>query len=150
MQGSFVLCGRCLFSYDASEAALSQTARDLQCNHDSLPQTTRVHLCHSYGRTGYYRTVSCKRRPHVQDHPKFWPLFSGTKRPNNETSYSCVRRTPSLDVTFWGKKVRLSHETVRYRRCTPTGPELYGAQAGSEWVRSFGGEAGGHSHLEQV
>ncbi len=50
-------------------------------------------------------------------HPKIWSYFLVPRFiKNTVNSYSCIRRTPTFDVQFWGKKVRLIHETVRYFR----------------------------------
>ncbi len=47
-------------------------------------------------------------------HPKIWSCFLVPRFIKNTVNlYSCTRRTPSFDVQFWGKKVRLIHETVR-------------------------------------
>ncbi len=48
-------------------------------------------------------------------HPKIWSQFLVPRFiKNTVNSYSCIRCTPSFDIQFWGKKVRLIHETVRY------------------------------------
>ncbi len=48
-------------------------------------------------------------------HHKIWACFLVPRFiKNTVNSYSCIRRTPSFDVQFWGKKVRLIHEMVRY------------------------------------
>ncbi len=48
-------------------------------------------------------------------HPKIWSCFLAPRFiKNTANSYSCIRRTPSFDVQFWGKKVSLIHETAQY------------------------------------